>query len=596
LRTNLPISTAEYHLPEGVVLVSKTDLYGKFIYCNKAFTEICGYAESDLIGKMDNVLRHPDTPQQFVNDMWLFITADHHWHGIIKHRRKNGEYFWVEANITPLYENNKKVGYLSLRYKATREQIEKALENYNSVRSGKSVQTIPGNYTANYVADLQERLVKRIMALEAYQDNIDQEQKIAAVYMNNLIAIDKLKDTAVQFYLKPAANFSGDLIAIARTPDSKLHLMLADSTGHGLYAALAAMPVIHPFYSMTSKGFNISVIAQEINKKVRDSLPVSHFVAAIIVSIDPASQMVEVWSGGCPPPFIINALGECEYQFKPNHLAMGILPPEQFDASVEYFSYDGNDNSLIMFSDGVIELENAKGELFGVERLLEAMQTKDDTSRWNQTIREIESYSGDNANANDDIALMMVRCESGPKYTLNKALPKIQPEEINDGNVIWQFELTLTMQQIKKLNLVPLLLEIVQIIEKDSKLNGDIFMVLSEIVNNALDHGLLKLESGLKHSEEGMEKYYEERAKRLADIDDGHIQLNIKKVLREEGNIFLRIQVKDSGEGFDVERISHQLVANSTRHGRGISLLYHVCHSVQYFNGGTEVVVEFDLH
>jgi hypothetical protein len=121
-------------------------------------------------------------------------------------------------------------------------------------------------------------------------------------------------------------------------------------------------------------------------------------------------------------------------------------------------------------------------------------------------------------------------------------------------------------------------------------------MVLSEIVNNALDHGLLKLESGLKHSEEGMEKYYEERARRLADIDDGHIQLNIKKVLREEGNIFLRMQVKDSGEGFDFERISHQIVGNTTRHGRGISLLYHVCHSVQYFNGGTEVVVEFDLH
>jgi PAS domain S-box-containing protein len=595
LQTHLPISDIEYHLHDSVVLVSKTDLYGNITYCNDAFSEVSGYTESELIGKADNIVRHPDMPQEIVNDMWLLITADHYWHGIIKHRRKNGDYFWVEANVTPLYEKNKKVGYVSLRYKASREQIAKALEDIDSGRSGKLAQTIPDNFNAKYVADLQERLAKRIMALEAYQDSIDQEQKVAAVYMNNLVAIDKLKDTAVQFYLKPAANFSGDLIAIARTPDNKLHLMLADSTGHGLYAALAAMPVIHPFYSMTSKGFNISVIAQEINKKVRDSLPVSHFVAAIIVSIDPASNMVEVWSGGCPPPFIINAQGDREYQFKPHHLAMGILPPELFDASVEYYSYDGNEKSLVMFSDGVIEMENAEGKLFGEERLLEVVRADDDIRRWNQTILEIESYSRDNANANDDIALMMVRCESGPNYTLNKVLPKIQTEEINDGNVVWQFELMLTMQQIKKLNLVPLLLEVVQMVEKNSKLSGDIFMVLSELVNNALDHGLLKLESSLKHSEEGMEKYYEERAMRLANIDHGHIQLNIKKVLREVGSAFLRIQVKDSGEGFDVERISPQVAANTKRHGRGISLLYHVCHSVQYFNRGTEVVVEFDL-
>ncbi len=596
MQINLPISNVEYDLHESVVLVSKTDLYGNITYCNKAFTEVSGYSEIELIGKSENVVRHPDTPQQIFNDMWLLITADHYWHGVIKHRRKNGDYFWVETNVTPLYEKNIKVGYVSLRYRATREQIEKALKDNNSGHTEKSTLINPDNYNANYVADLQERLAKRIMALEAYRDSNDQEQKVAAVYMNNLIAIDKLKDTAVQFYLKPAANFSGDLIAIARTPGNKLHLMLADSTGHGLYAALAAMPVIHPFYSMTSKGFSISVIAQEINKKVKASLPVSHFVAAIIVSIDPARHMVEVWSGGCPPPFILNAQGECEYQFKPHHLAMGILPPEQFDASVEYYTYEGNDSNLVMFSDGVIEMENAEGERFGVEKLSQVIRAEDAITSWNQTVREIESYCGDNAIAKDDIALMMVRCESGPKFLMNKVQPKVQTEGKIDGNVVWKFELMLTMTQIKKLNMVPLLLEIVQMVEIDSKLSGDIFMVLSEIVNNALDHGLLKLDSSLKHSEDGMEKYFEVRAMRLANINDGLIQLNIKKVLSEEGTAILRIQVKDSGEGFDFERMSHQITANTTRHGRGIALLYNVCHSVQFFNGGSEVVVEFDLH
>jgi PAS domain S-box-containing protein len=596
LPINLPVSDTEYQLHESVVLVTKTDLYGKITYFNKSFTEVTGFTETELIGNSDNMFRHPDMPQHIVDDMWELLTADNNWQGTVKHRRKNGDYFWVEANVTPLYEQNKKIGYVSLRYKASKEQIARALENIKSGREKKITHTIPKPFNAGNAAEIQARLTKRIMALETYRDSIDQEQIIAAAYMNNLIAVDKLQDPAVQFYLKPAANFSGDLIAIARTPDNKLHLMLADSTGHGLYAALAAMPVIHPFYSMTGKGFNISVIAQEINKKVRASLPVSHFVAAIIVSIDSARHMVEVWSGGCPPPFILNSRGERVYQFKPRHLAMGILPPEQFDASVEYYSYDNDDSSLVMFSDGVIEMENEDGERFGVESLLEAVQVEGSTTRWNQAMRRIESYCGDNDHEKDDIALMMVRCESGPNYAMNEILPKKESEEIIDGNVVWRFEMMLTMQQIRKLNVVPLLLEIVQRIEKDKERGGEIFMVLSELFNNALDHGVLKLASSLKHSEDGMEKYFEERAERLANINTGHIQLNLQKVLGEDGSALLRIQVIDSGEGFDFERVSKEVTNNTSLHGRGVVLLFNVCRSVQYFNGGSEVVVEFDLN
>ncbi len=597
MRTNLPVSDVEYLLHESAVLVSKTDLYGKITYCNKTFAEVSGYTENEIIGKSDNVVQHPDMPQQIYGDMWLLITSDRFWHGVIKQRRKNGDYFWVEANVTPLYEHNKKIGYVSLRYKATQAQIAKAIEEIRSSGTIAPSKANPDTIEPDYVANLQERLAKRIMALEAYRDTSDQEQKIAAVYMNNLIAIDKLQDPSVQFYLEPAANFSGDLIAIARTPDNKLHLMLADSTGHGLYAALAAMPVIHPFYSMTGKGFNISVIAQEINKKVRASLPVSHFVAAIIASIDPARHIVEVWSGGCPPPFILNSRGERIYQFKPHHLAMGILPPDQFDASVEYFSYDDNGSSLVMFSDGVIEMENGDGERFGVERLLEAVQVEDSTTRWNQTLQKIESYCGENGHEKDDIALMMVRCESGPNYALSEIPPKKETEEIIDGNIVWRLELLLTIQQIKKLNVVPLLLEIVQRIEKDKERSGEIFMVLSELFNNALDHGVLKLDSRLKHSEDGMEKYFEERAERLANIQTGHIQLDLKKVLGKDGSALLRIRVIDSGDGFDYESVSEQVTtANTALHGRGIVLLFHVCRSVQYFNGGSEVLVEFDLN
>ena len=447
-----------------------------------------------------------------------------------------------------------------------------------------------------YMSELKFQLADKVNVLEKYFYRSEQEQRIAAGYMNNLIAVDKLRDVAVQFYLKPAENFSGDLIAIARTPDNRLHLMLADSTGHGLSAALAAMPMIHPFYSMTAKGFTISAIAKEINKKVSQSLPVSHFVAAIVVSIDSVSQMVEVWSGGCPPPFIINSLGGCEYQFKSRHLAMGILSPDEFDASVEYYSYENSGSSLMMFSDGVIELENEHGEQFGTERLLQAICVANKETRWNRTIQAIESYCGSKTSGNDDIAVLMAQCEIGGKRIRRKLNPEQQDQDQTEGDVVWQLALTLTLHQIKKLDVVPLLLDVVQQIEKDKERGGEIFTILSEMFNNALDHGILKLDSALKHHEDGMEKYFDERSRRLEQCETGYIQLNLEKALNADESPFLRIRVIDSGDGFDYQHLAESAAKDTQFHGRGLELLYHVCRSVQFFNGGSEVLVEFDLH
>jgi anti-sigma regulatory factor (Ser/Thr protein kinase) len=151
------------------------------------------------------------------------------------------------------------------------------------------------------------------------------------------------------------------------------------------------------------------------------------------------------------------------------------------------------------------------------------------------------------------------------------------------------------MPQIKKMDVVPFLLDIVHQIEQDQQRGGEIFMILSELFNNALDHGLLKLDSALKHHEEGMEKYYEERANRLARTETGLIQLKLEKVLNEDASATLRIHVNDSGDGFDHHHVITRMANSDQRHGRGIPLLYRVCSSVNYLGNGAEVAVEFEL-
>jgi CheY-like chemotaxis protein/serine phosphatase RsbU (regulator of sigma subunit) len=442
--------------------------------------------------------------------------------------------------------------------------------------------------------DLKRRLAEKIAVQEHNLERLAHEDRVAARYMNKLIALDTLEDPSVLFHLQPAANFSGDLIAFARTPDGRLHLMLADSTGHGLSAALAAMPVIEPFYAMTGKGFGLSAIAREINSKVNHTLPVSHFVGVILASIDADAQMVEVWSGGCPPPLVLNGAGEPVYRFKARHLAMGILPPEQFDDSVEYFSYDAGEHSLLMFSDGVIELENAAGERFGLSRLLSAANVAEPAARWSGITGALAEYCGVRTFNHDDIALMTARCElRGLVTELDGAQKKLERGQ-GTGKIGWQFALTLEMEQLRQLDVVPLLLDIVQQVEKGQGQDSQIFLILSEMFCNALEHGLLKLDSSLKQQEDGIEKYFEERALRLAATEGGQIHLHLKKIRNSDGSTSLRIRMKDSGDGFDYHNWPTRLAEGTLRYGRGIPLLCSVCRSVQYLGNGSEVVVEFD--
>jgi PAS domain S-box-containing protein len=133
---NLPAASIEYPVPEGDVLVSKTDLKGIITYCNNTLIEVSGYSREELISAPHNLLRHPDMPTQAFSDLWKTIQTNRPWRGLIKNRRNDSSYYWVESNITPLIENGKTTGYVSFHYKASTEQIEHARMAYQAIREG----------------------------------------------------------------------------------------------------------------------------------------------------------------------------------------------------------------------------------------------------------------------------------------------------------------------------------------------------------------------------------------------------------------------------------------------------------------------------
>ena len=138
MRTNLPVTNVEVELREEQTIVSKTDLKGVITYVNRDFVEISGFSEEELLGKAHNIVRHPDMPEDAFADLWQFLKAGRPWSGLVKNRCKNGNFYWVHANATPIREGGQVVGYLSVRTKPARQQIEAAEAAYRLFKENKA--------------------------------------------------------------------------------------------------------------------------------------------------------------------------------------------------------------------------------------------------------------------------------------------------------------------------------------------------------------------------------------------------------------------------------------------------------------------------
>jgi aerotaxis receptor len=142
MRMNLPVVSLEYPFPKGETLVSTTDLKGRILYCNPMFVEVSGYERQELLGQPHNMIRHPEMPEEAFRDMWDTIAKGIPWSAAVKNRRKNGTYYWVMANVTPLMQGDQPVGYMSVRTEATREQIQQAEQLYKTMRAEKEAGTL----------------------------------------------------------------------------------------------------------------------------------------------------------------------------------------------------------------------------------------------------------------------------------------------------------------------------------------------------------------------------------------------------------------------------------------------------------------------
>ncbi|WPL16183.1 Alkaline phosphatase synthesis transcriptional regulatory protein PhoP [Thiorhodovibrio winogradskyi] len=427
------------------------------------------------------------------------------------------------------------------------------------------------------VRDLQRAIAAKNETLSTLIEKDQEEQKLAERLLSRAVNTRNAATGRYRYVQRPAATFSGDLVLSQYLPDGGLRILIADFTGHGLAAAIGAMPVSDIFHTMTLKGVDDDRVLSEINRKLYQLLPADRFMAAWLISISHTGTTLRWWNGGMPTGWMQSRHGL--NQLESHSLPLGIMHPLPEQEHTNYLQVEPTDRLLLM-SDGLLET-NTKidGKMFedaGFHQVLD---------RWNYGEPVMESLiqaldelrSGDPL---DDITIVEIPLGSSG-YTGSK-IPK---NAVYQSGWHWSIELA-----DARLDALPSLEDLLGPMGLLAGLHnhvGALQTIITELYTNALEHGVLQLESNMKSTPDGFELYYRERERRLAVPTLGWIRLSLNYLPGSGPDGSIRISVRDSGQGFDEQQLAQ--TDASQPWGRGMKLVRDLCESVRYSRGGTEV-------
>jgi len=412
------------------------------------------------------------------------------------------------------------------------------------------------------------------------------EQEVAHAIFQKILREGYLEHPNLTWRLSPAELLSGDVLLAAPTPHGLLHVMIGDFTGHGLSAAVAAVPVAEAFYSMTQSGFGIGSIAAEINHKLRLILPTNLFCAACLLEWDPAGRRITVWNGGMPDGLVVRPQKGLVRRLHSRHLPLSLLEEKQFDASTDTMEVQTGDR-IFLYSDGLIEARNAAGEMFGRDRLeQQILQAEHSPASLCERIQEELTRFCEGEPAHDDIALVQLTCDPAVSPPRADPHPPVAPCAPASRN--WHIQLALEAETLHRVDPLPTLMRTLTDIQDLAEHKQTIFTILAELLANGIDHGLLGLDSSMKNTPQGFAEYYEQREVLLAELRQGVLRVQMEHGRKETGGRLV-IHVQDSGPGFDFHRLVSAAGTRERYSGRGIPLVRAFCESLTYYGNGNTV-------
>lgn len=203
MKINMPVTQNEIILEDSSMMVSRTDVKGKITFANEEFVEVSGFTLDELIGSSHNIVRHPDMPPEAFADLWSTVKAGKPWTGIVKNRCKNGDYYWVEANVTPVMEAGQVTGYISVRRKPTAKQVADALIEYGHMAHDSQFQKVVSHAKAvvNNLS-LKHKIVGSILAAAVVTTGISvmslsslaqTKHSVSTLYEDRVVPLKQIK-------------------------------------------------------------------------------------------------------------------------------------------------------------------------------------------------------------------------------------------------------------------------------------------------------------------------------------------------------------------------------------------------------------------
>lgn len=419
------------------------------------------------------------------------------------------------------------------------------------------------------------------------------EEEVAEQLLSGAVESANVALDQIRIHKQPAETFSGDVQLSAFRPNGELNILLGDFTGHGLTSTVGALPLSETFRAMTAKGYDAEDVLAQINRKLHKLLPTGMFLATGLVTLG-VDGTAKIWNGGLPDIMVFSQ-GKLKHRTASRHPPLGIISHIN-DLHFEHTEVQPDDH-ILMLSDGVLEAEDASAEQFGEERLLASVEKQlkqPEKPLVDLILADLEDFVGDHIQK-DDISLIDVPGKvSSAEF---ESVMIASRSDVGDEGALldsWNWNLELQGRSLSRINPVAQALSRLQETEGGGDQWHSVFSILTELYVNALDHGVLKLESSMKSSPEGFAKYFSEREQRLETLSSGSVSLYMQHTRLSKGGRLL-VRVEDSGDGFDY---MHWLGKEPTSEvgqfsGRGIALVSDLCESIRYENGGSAVEVVY---
>ena len=442
-----------------------------------------------------------------------------------------------------------------------------------------------------------ERIASLNQKLRGMYSLIHREQEIAESVFNNALQKGYIVNPNIRSVIRPAGTFSGDMILSEYSPTRDIHFFIGDFTGHGLSAALGAMPVSEVFRAMTAKGFAPEEILNGINKKLRQFLPVGMFLGAMLVRISHDLEQVTIFNAGMPELLVIDGkTNHIKHHVRSNSLPLGVIDHIEAREIAQTLPLFENDK-LVLYSDGLTEAWSETDEEFGQERLEQVIESSQGNKVFENILRQLDQFCGGRTQA-DDVTLVEILCTPDllPSFSGHQHIKAKEHHFESKGD--WEYVFSLKDRRLRETNPVPIIINHIMEMEGIESERQSLFTVLTELYVNALDHGVLGLESALKSDPEGFADYFKQREKRLSELERGHIIFHI--TLENYNSLrSIQIRIEDSGNGFDYH--NHKIDTDKSHtdlSGRGILLVNDLCESLEYIGNGNiaEAIYSWKSH